>query len=227
MTKKTFYAELAYLVGTVLLALGTALMTVADFGISMVVAPAYILHVKISELLPFFSFGMAEYTLQAVLLIIMIIAVRRFKISYLFSFFTAVIYGVLLDIFLFTLSFIPTPLYIRIIFYAIGFFTVAYSVALLFKTYISPEVYELLVKEISDKYHFALHRFKTAYDISSLIVSIVLSFTFFGFGVFVGISWGTLLAALFNGTTIRFFEKLLDKHFIFKDGMKLRCLFEK
>ncbi|MBE5772279.1 MAG: hypothetical protein E7336_13050, partial [Clostridiales bacterium] len=63
--KNTFFTEAAYFLGMILLAVGTALMERADFGMSMVVAPAYILQLKISEFLPFFSFGMAEYMLQA------------------------------------------------------------------------------------------------------------------------------------------------------------------
>ena len=97
MKKKTFYTEVAYVLGIVILALGTALMEKADFGMSMVVAPAYLLHLKISQTLPVFSFGMAEYTLQAAILLLLGLAMRRFKLSYLFSFGTAVIYGVTLD----------------------------------------------------------------------------------------------------------------------------------
>ena len=44
MRQKSFSAELAYILGIVALALGTALMERADFGVSMVVAPAYLLH---------------------------------------------------------------------------------------------------------------------------------------------------------------------------------------
>ena len=69
----------------------------ADFGMSMVVAPAYLLHLKLSQTLPLFSFGMAEYTLQAVIIVLLALVMRRFKLSYLFSFCTAVIYGLTLD----------------------------------------------------------------------------------------------------------------------------------
>ena len=75
MKKPVFYTELAYPIALLLLALGTALTAYGGFGISMVVAPAYILHLRVSELLPFFSFGVAEYTLQAVILLLLI-AVR-------------------------------------------------------------------------------------------------------------------------------------------------------
>ena len=41
---------------------------------------------------------MAEYCLQAVLLLAMCLLLRRFRVSYLFSFVTAVVYGVVLDL---------------------------------------------------------------------------------------------------------------------------------
>ena len=52
--KRILYSEPAYFVGIFVLALGTALMEKADFGMSMVVAPAYLLHLKISEYLRIF-----------------------------------------------------------------------------------------------------------------------------------------------------------------------------
>lgn len=80
--KKKIYAELAYVLGLVILAFGTALMERADFGMSMVVAPAYILHLKLRDVLPFFSFGMAEYCLQAVLIVVLCLVLRRFRLGY-------------------------------------------------------------------------------------------------------------------------------------------------
>ena len=71
--KLPFSREFAYILGLFITALGVSFMEKPDFGVSMVVAPAYILHLKISQTYSFFTFGMAEYTLQAVVLIIMII----------------------------------------------------------------------------------------------------------------------------------------------------------
>ena len=56
--KKPFSAELAYILGIAAIAFATALMERADFGMSMVVAPAYILHVWISRYAPWYTFGM-------------------------------------------------------------------------------------------------------------------------------------------------------------------------
>ena len=96
--KRLLYSELAYFIGIFVLALGTALMEKADFGISMVVAPAYLIHLKVSEYIPFFSFGVSEYVFQAVLLIFLSLVMGKFKKSYLLSFATAFLYGTILDL---------------------------------------------------------------------------------------------------------------------------------
>ena len=170
MKKRVFYTELAYVLGIIILAFGTALMERADFGISMVVAPAYLLHLKISQVLPFFSFGMAEYTLQAVILIIMIIILRKFKISYLFSFVTAVLYGLALDGAMMALALLSIEHFaVRLVTYIAGMVICAISISLFFHTYISPEAYELFVKEVSAKFGISINKFKTAYDCVSCL----------------------------------------------------------
>ena len=100
MKPRTFYSELAYLAGIVLLALGTSCASAASFGLSMVVAPAYLIHLKLSPTWPGITFGVAEYIVQAVLLLVLSLALRRFRPYYLFSFCTALLYGRILDGFL-------------------------------------------------------------------------------------------------------------------------------
>lgn len=227
MKKKVFYSELAYILGLVSLALSAAFMERADFGVSMVVAPAYLLHLKVSQYLPFFSFGMAEYTLQAVLLIVMVIVIRKFRLSYLFSFVTAVVYGFILDLSMMCVAFIPSELLVtRIILYIIGLLGCAIGVSLLFHTYISPEVYELFVKEVSSIMKVDINKFKTIYDLSSCLLAIIMSFMFFGLWHFEGVKIGTVVCALLNGVTIGMFSKLFDKFFVFEDKLRLRKFFE-
>ncbi len=228
MKKRIFYTEAAYLIGLITLAIGTALLENADFGMSMVVAPSYILHLKISEFLPFFSFGMAQYTFQALLVVLLILIVRKVKLSYFFSFVTAVVFGFLLDGIMLLTAYIPNDgIPMRVILFASGIICCTFGIALLFRSYIPPEVYELFVKEISEKYRFDINKCKIVYDYSSLILSIALSFIFFGFGVFRGISYGTVVSALINGLLITCFSKLFDRLFVFKDGLKIKKFFER
>lgn len=230
MKKRGFYTEVAYLIGLVGIALGVGFMERADFGLSMVVAPAYVLHRAISVIpgFEFFTFGVAEYTLQAVLLVLLTIFIRRFKVSYLFSFVTAVIYGYILDLILLLMPQISTDNYImRVLFFIIGELFCTLGVSMMFHTYISPEVYELFVSEFSKTYRLPTGRVKTVYDCTSCLVGIILSFAFFGFGNFVGIGWGTIVCALINGAIISAMSKLEDRWFEFKDATPLRKFFEK
>lgn len=230
LKKKIFYTELAYVLGILSLAVGVTFMERADFGLSMVVAPAYVLHRFIS-LLPgmgWFSFGVAEYTLQLVLVIALMIIMRKFRVSYLFSFVTAVIYGYILDLFMLLIPTLPQDAWaLRTVFFIAGEVFCTLGVSLVFHTYIPPEAYELFVSEISKKLNKPTGRVKWVYDICSCLIGIALSFVFFGFGAFVGIGWGTVLCALINGFIIGWMCRLEDRLFCFKDGLKLRKFFEK
>ena len=219
--KKTFYCEAAYAVGIVFLALGSAVMARADFGMSMVVAPAYLLHLKISQYLSFYTFGMSEYVLQAVLLIAMTILLGRFKKSSLFSFVTAVIYGFTLDGLIALIGLIPFggSLPERTVYYLIGLLACGFGVACLFHTYLPPEAYELFVKEISAKYGTDIHKTKTIYDCVSCLAGVILSFAFFGFGRFEGVKWGTIVCAAVNGWLISRFSKWMEPRFDFKAAL--------
>ena len=226
MKKPAFYTELSYFLGIIILASGTAFMERADLGMSMVVAPAYILHLKLSETMPFYTFGMSEYVLQAVLLIFLSLVLRRFKRSYLFSFVTAVLYGFALDGALLLAAFLPcTGLALRILYYVIGTLMGAVSIALLFHTYFTPEAYELFVKEIADRTGKEISRVKTVYDIASLLVSVLLSFLFFGLWHFEGVKIGTLITALTNGFLIGKVGTWLDRTLDFKDALPFQKVF--
>lgn len=228
MEKKTFYTELAYLLGIYLISLGAACMVAANFGVSMVVAPAYLVYLKLSSTaLPFFTFGMAEYTLQAVLLLLMCLILRRFRVYYLFSFLTAVLYGLLLDANTALVGLLPAQyLSVRVLLYLGGLIFCAVGVAMVFHTYIPPEVYELFVKELAPLCHMPDHRLKTVYDLTSCALSVLISFAFFGWGHFEGVKWGTVICAVVDGWLIGVCSRRMEARYTFRDRLKLRPFFE-
>ena len=219
--KRIFYCEPAYFLGIVVLAFGTALMEKADFGMSMVVAPAYLLHLKISEYVPWFSFGMSEYAFQALLLILLSVVMHKFKKSYILSFATAFLYGTVLDIAMKVVALFPySGLVWQVIFYIAGLIICAVGVALLLHTYFPPEAYELAVKELSAKFNVTIGKTKTIYDCCSCALAIVLSLCFFK--TFVGVKWGTIACAIINGWLIGKFSQLVESKFILKDAFQWR-----
>lgn len=226
MKKRVFYTEVSYVLGLIIMAFAAAFTEKANFGMSMVVAPAYILHLKVSQVLPWFSFGVAEYAFQGLLVIATVLVMRRFKLSYLFSFVTAVLYGTLLDLAMSLISGLSAEHFaMRVMWYLLGTVCCSFAVSLFFHTYISPEAYELIVKELAGKYSFNINHVKTAYDCFSVVLGIILSFSFFGFGVFEGVKLGTVICAFINGFLIGRFSKLLEHFFEFKNRFDLERFF--
>lgn len=217
-TRRTFSTELAWAIGIILTALGVAFMEKPGFGLSMVVAPAYIIHLKLVQIWPFFTFGTSEYVFQLLLIIVMSVLLRRFSRSFIFSFATALIYGFTLDFCLYLVSGLAADTFImRVVFYALGILLCSAGISLMFHTYLPPEAYELFVKELSAKYKVNINVFKTCYDLSSMTLGVVLSFCFFGLWHFEGIRLGTLICASVNGFTISRFSKLYERFFIFEN----------
>ena len=224
MKKRVFYTEVAYVVGLVILALGTALLVYGGFGTSIVVAPAYILHLKLSQTWSFFSFGMAEYVIQAVILAALLILFRSRKWTWLLSFVTTVLYGLILDGGSLLTNLLPQSLPLQIVLYIVGIFMCTLGIALLFSTYFTPAAYELLVKVLSRRFGWKLHIVKTAYDCFSCLVAVGLSFLLFG--RLEGIGVGSVVCALCYGMLIRLHTKLLERVWVFEDKLPLRRHFE-
>lgn len=220
MKKICVSSELTYVAATVLLALAVAMLTAADFGISMIVAPAYLLSLKVGAI----TFGQAEYVIQAGVFVLLCIVLRKFKPIYLMSFVTCLVYGAVLDLWRLIPCFNPSvtqpgsmAMWLRIPMFVVGVLMTSFSVALFFKTYLYPQVYDFFVKAVALRYGIKLPMLKTCVDITLLTTSTIMTFAFFG--KLVGLNWGTIVMAVFNGTIIGFFSKGLDKHFEFRPSL--------
>ena len=224
MKKPIFYSEFAYLIGVLLLSLGNSLSVFADFGVSMVVAPAYVLHLALVDTFPWFSFGMAEYTVQALVIVVLILMTRRVKLRFFLSFSTTLVYGAVLDVCMLLTAWLPPLPGVRIGAYVLSIFLCSAGVALLFTPYFPPGLYEVFVQEIVGKWHGKLGVVKTVYDICSLLVAVAMSLLIFG--GFHGIGVGTVVGAFFNGTLIHLFGKLYKRMFAVKDALPWRSFFE-
>ena len=219
MKQRLMHSETAYVLAMIILSFGTALMERADLGISMIVAPSYLLHLKISQTLPWFSFGVAEYTMQTVVLLLIIIFMGRLKLAYFFAFVSAALSGVLLDVAMAVIALIPFEgMGARLVYYVLGMLIGSFGVGLIFHSYVTPGAYESFVKELAPKFGVDLGKFKTAYDCCSLLLGVIFSFAFFGFDNFVGIRLGTVVCALLNGTLVAFSSRLVDRLFYFEDA---------
>lgn len=214
-TKKIkLHSELVYLAAMIILSFAVSMVAASNFGVSMIVAPAYIL----SQKLTFLTFGQAEYVVQSVIFIVFCMAMKKVKIVYFSSYITCLIYGLFLDAWRAAIPVLnpnitepgSMAMPVRIIFFVVGVLLTTFSVALFFNTYLYPQVYDFFVKGITDKYGINLTKFKTGFDFTCLTVACIMTLVFFK--KFIGVGVGTLIMTVFNGTIIGFFNKLINKY---------------
>ena len=222
-------SEGMYLFTNLLCALSVAIVTAADFGVSMIVAPAYILSLKV----PFLTFGQAEYVVQGLLFIVLCFLMKKVKLIYFASFNTCFLYGAFLDLWRLLIPALTpeviaageTPMALRIVYFVVGTLLTQLAVALYFRLYIYPQVYEFFIKCLSARFGFDITKVKTVYDFVSLSLSVGMTLLFFG--RITGIGIGTIVTTFVNGVGIRLFGNLVDKHLEFRPSFpQLASLFD-
>lgn len=215
MKKITKMNEAAWVLGIVFCSLGVALCTKANFGLSMIAAMPYIIHIKMISFFPWYSQGTSEYIWQGILLVIMCLSVRKFKVKYLLSFAAAVIFGFAVDMWLGILggNGAYERMAVRVIAFIIGESVTALAVAFYFRTDMPLQMYELFVVEIADTYKLDRNKVKFCNDAAMLVLSVaaalLLNKSFAGLGA------GTVIITLVNAYLIKKFGELLDKIFVF------------
>lgn len=215
-TKKLILpSELAFIVGIVLLSIGVILLTKADYGISVVQSPAYVLSNKFEKI----SFGLANYIIQIVLLLVIIICTRKFSIKYIFAFINAFIYSLCLDGFNALLkNASATNVGTRLLFFVIGFFLVVFAVILFFRTNIPLMPYDIFVKELATIKNYNIAKTKLIFDLCCLLTAVIL--TLILNKRLLGIGIGTVICGVFTGIFIGIIGKLFDKVITFKPIIK-------
>lgn len=225
MKKLTKTSELMWLFGVIFVALGVSICSKANLGVSMIAAPAFILAEWIAGYLPWFTVGATEYVIQGLILLILCVVVRRFNWKYLLAFAVAVLYGYVLDLFLWLLSGISFDVvWLRWGMLLLGDIITALGVACFFRTYMPLQVYELFVAEVADRFNIKISKVKSTFDITLLTISIILVLTLFGdvmafdwstigYSAFHNIGLGTLVTTVINAPIITLMGRLIDRIF--------------
>ena len=225
MKKLQKTSELLWVFGTVFVALGVAICSKADLGVSMIAAPAFVVYEALAGLWDGFSVGMVEYIIQGILLVILCIIIRKFNWRFLLAFVVAVIYGYTLNFFLWIFSGVTfNEVWLRYVMLLVGDVVTAFGVACFFKTYLPLQVYELFVAATAHTFNIKIPTVKSIFDKALLVISIVLALSLFGdvttfdwttiyYKSFHSIGLGTIITTLINPTLINTCSIFIDKIF--------------
>ena len=206
--KETAKRYILFIIGLFFAALGVAVTKRGELGVSPVSSVANILSCKYTEL----SLGMWLIIWNCILILGQLVILRKeFKpiqflqvpLSFLFGYFT--------DFGMWCVSFIPAEIYmVRLILVICGVVILGFGISLSVIADVILNSGEAFVKAISDKMKTSFGNTKIGFDVSCVVLSLILSLVFFQ-GKIVGTREGTIISALFTGVVVKFFLPVLKK----------------
>lgn len=188
-------------------ALGVAITKKAELGVSPISSVANLLSLKFE----FLSLGDWLIIWNCILIAGQILLLRkRFKLIQLLQIPLSFLFGFFTDFCMWLVSFFDVAFYpLRIAFVLIGTVVLALGVSLAVIANVIMNSGEAFVKAVSDVIHIQFGNVKIVFDISCVVIAVVLSLVFFSFTV-KGTREGTIIAAFLTGIVVKFFLKRLN-----------------
>ena len=187
-------------------ALGVAFTKHGELGVSPISSVANIMSYKFTSL----SMGTWLIIWNCVLIAGQIVILRRkFQLVQLLQVPLSFLFGYFTDFGLWLVSIIPIDVYVvRILMVLIGTVVLGFGISLAVIANVVMNSGEAFVKAVSDTSHKSFGNTKIAFDVSCVVVSIILSLIFFDFKI-VGTREGTIIAAFGTGLVVKWFTKRL------------------
>ncbi len=188
--------------------IGVALTKHGELGVSPISSVANIVSLRFT----FLSFGMWLTISNCVLLLGQILLLRRkFQLIQLLQIPLSFLFGYFTDFGMQLAGFLPNDHYFQKLALVVsGIVVLGFGITLGVIADVILNSGEAFVKALADVLHKDFGNTKIAFDISWVLLSIVLSLLFFD-GRLEGTREGTILSAVFVGVTVKCFRPLLQK----------------
>lgn len=206
--KETAKRYVLFVISLFISALGVAFTKHGELGVSPISSVANVMSVK----LDFFSLGIWLIIWNCVLILGQILILRKkFKPIQLLQIPLSFLFGYFTDFGLWLVGFIPVESYImRLVMVFIGIVILGFGVSLSVSANVIMNSGEAFVKAISDTTNKNFGNVKIAFDLSCVVLALILSLLFFDFTI-VGTREGTIISALCTGLVVKLFRKLTDE----------------
>ena len=206
---KHFSKEVAFLVAMFTNSLAISLLVKSVFGVSTLSS----LPLVLSDIFDSISFGMMNFMVQTVLLMILMAITRQIKAAYIFSFVIGFIFGLMVDGFDLLMVYLPDLFLLRIIYFFTGWALISFGAALFIKSMMPLMPFDAFVKDMALYFRVKVKLVKTISDLIFVSSAVILSLTFLG--ALVGVGIGTIFMAFFTGSLTQYFLDLLSKKYDF------------
>lgn len=202
--KLTFKRIFNYIFGLFLITLGVAFSIKSGLGSTPVASIPYALNLILN-----IDLGITTFMFQVFLVMLQLALLRRnFKPKHFFQVIVSVIFGFLTSFSMALTSFIPVAdnLVIALVMSAISIVLIALGIFFYVPTNIVPVSVEGATQTIAIVSKNPFPKIKVCFDVAVVSSSLILSYIFLGNFGSVGI--GTVLGALFIGSTVKLIHKI-------------------
>lgn len=191
-----------YFIGLNLIALAVVLNIRFQLGVAAFSSVMY----SLSEIYHI-SLGTASILCYLIFVCVQCLLSKKITLAYALEIPLSFAFGWLTDLYDFIIPQFQMVLMLRIVCFLITMFVTSLGVYLCVQTDVVLTPTDGIVKTISDVFHFPFSTVKNTFDISLIIITILLCL--FNQTPFYGIGIGTILTALFIGRIIKLYEKYL------------------
>lgn len=209
MTKKELIKRYALFLGCLFfMGIGVALTKHGELGVSPISSVANVVSLKFT----FFSFGTWLTITNCMLLLGQILLLRRrFQMIQLLQIPISFLFGYFTDFGLWLAGGLPNDTYIaQLLLVLSGIVVLGFGISLGVIADVLLNSGEAFVKALADVTKKDFGNMKIAFDVSWVLLSIVLSLVFFE-GALYGTREGTIISALLVGVTVKLFRAILQK----------------
>lgn len=184
--------------------IGVAFTKHGELGVSPISSVANVMSCKFTEI----SLGTWLIIWNCVLIICQIVILKRdFQIFQFLQIPLSVLFGCFTDFGMWLVAFIPVSNYIvKLVMLFIGIIILAFGITLSVIANVILNSGEAVVKAVSDKSGKNFGDLKVAFDVSCVVIAVVLSLILFKGQIF-GTREGTIISALCTGIVVKFFTK--------------------
>ncbi len=204
MSKKELLKRyILFIVSLFIVAVGVAATKRAELGVSPTSSVANILSLKFTA----FSLGNWLIIWNCILIVGQILILRKnFKLIQLLQIPLSFLFGYFTDFGMWLVSFLKIDSYImELLLVIVGTIIIGFGVFLAVVANVIMNSAEAFIKAVSDTTNKRFGNVKIAFDLSCVVIAVLLSVLFFDFTI-KGTREGTIIAGIFTGLVVNFFQ---------------------
>lgn len=201
--KELIKRYMLFIVSLFIVAVGVAATKRAELGVSPTSSVANILSLKFTE----FSLGNWLIIWNCILIVGQILILRKnFKLIQLLQIPLSFLFGYFTDLGMWLVSFLKIDSYImELLLVIVGTIIIGFGVFLAVVANVIMNSAEAFIKAVSDTTNKRFGNVKIAFDLSCVVIAVLLSVLFFDFTI-KGTREGTIIAGIFTGLVVNFFQ---------------------